>query len=95
MVLGVRRLANASLARAQAVHGHDQQGLGILQDKVSVREREAREREGKGGRHVHDMERKGPSPHFNQHKQGHALMQGMQENNIITFQKWFRLRTAG
>jgi hypothetical protein len=48
MVLGVRRLANASLARAQAIHGHDQQGLGILQDKVSVREREAREKVSKG-----------------------------------------------
>jgi hypothetical protein len=33
------------------------------------------------------MERKGPSPYFNQQQQEHAPMQGMQENNIITFQK--------
>jgi hypothetical protein len=35
-------LANASLARAQAVQGDDQQGQVILQDKVKGREEDQR-----------------------------------------------------
>ncbi|KAK1633197.1 hypothetical protein QYE76_007512 [Lolium multiflorum] len=74
MVLGACCLANASFARAQAVHRDDLRCQRILQDKVSVRERDQRKRE-QGGRHVHGMVKKVLSPHFNQQGQGHGLMQ--------------------
>jgi hypothetical protein len=41
------------------------------------------------------MERKGPSPHFNQHQQGHGSMQRVQRSNIITKLKWWRQKSSG
>jgi hypothetical protein len=64
MVLGVRRLANAVLARARAVHRYDQQVHGHVLDMIITRE------EGQRGlvrvcMHGHGMAKVLPSPHFN------------------------------
>jgi hypothetical protein len=64
MVLGVRRLANALLARARAVHRGDHGVQGQVLDMMSER--------GDGQRdwllvcvHGHGMAKVLPSPHFN------------------------------
>jgi hypothetical protein len=43
---------------------------------------------------VHGMAKILLSPHFIQHQQGHALMQGMQGSVIITSLKWFRPKSS-
>lgn len=73
-------LANASLSRARAVHGDDQQGRGKLLDTFKVNGEDQRER-WHDGRHEHRMVRVWLSPGFNHHWLVLGLMQEMQRIN--------------